>query len=120
MNVKNLSQIEPQQAKAKGVKKRVLVGKEDGCENFVMRYFEMEKGGHGYLHHHDWEHGILVISGEATLIIDDEESQIGEGDTFIIPPNRTHTMKNAGDEPFVFICTIPGYANEEERTFLEE
>lgn len=120
MNVKNLSEIEPIQAKAKGVKRRILVGKEDGCENFVMRYFEMQKGGHGFVHHHDWEHGIFVLSGQAKLTIGDEERDIGQGDAILIPPHKTHTMENTGDQPFVFICTIPGYADEEKRIFLEE
>ena len=120
MNVRNVSEIEALQAKAKGVKRRILVGKGNGSEEFVMRYFEMEKGGHGFVHHHDWGHGIFVVGGQARLTIGDEECDIKKGDTFYIPPNKTHTMKNTGDETFVFICTIPGYANEEERVFLEE
>lgn len=119
MNVKNISEMNPIQAKAKGVKRRILVGKEDGCENFVMRLFEMEKGGHGYVHHHDYEHGIFVLSGEAKLTIGDEESDIGQGDTFFIPPNEPHTMEHRGDQPFVFICTIPGFADEETRVFTK-
>ncbi len=41
--------MSPIAAKAKGVMRRILVGKEDGCENFVMRYFEMEKAGMSYI-----------------------------------------------------------------------
>jgi len=119
MKIKHLGTTESAPAKAHRVQKTVLLGKEDGCPNFVVRHFRMEAGGHGFPHRHDYEHGIFVLGGRAKLVIDGEEAQIGSGDAFAIPPNALHTMENAGDQPFVFLCTIPAHANEEERVFID-
>ena len=120
MKIKNINKIDSIAAKAHRVQKKILAGKDDGCANFVMRHFEMGTGGHGFLHRHDWEHGIFVLRGRAKLTVDGEEQQVGQGDAFVIPSGKLHTMANAGDEPFVFICTIPAYAREEERVFVNQ
>ena len=97
---------------------KIVAGKDDGYNNFVIRHFEMKPGGHGFMHHHDYEHGIFVLSGQTTLIVDGEEQQVGQGDTFVIPSEKLHLMVNTGDKSFVFICIIPAYAKEEERVFI--
>lgn len=49
---------------AEGVKIRVIISKEDGAPNCVMRRFTIEPGGHTPYHTHNWEHEIYVLSGE--------------------------------------------------------
>jgi len=120
MKVKNIKEISPIPSGAYDVQKRILLGKDDGCNNFIIRLFEQSPGGHGFMHHHDYEHGIFVLRGKAKLTIDTEEQQVKEGDTFLIPSGKLHTMENTGDQPFVFICIIPGYAWEEKRVFVDQ
>jgi quercetin dioxygenase-like cupin family protein len=38
---------------AKGIAARVVIGKNDGAENFWMRVFEIAPGGHTPRHTHD-------------------------------------------------------------------
>lgn len=52
---------------AKGVAARVVIGKNDGAENFCMRIFEIAAGGHTPRHSHDWEHEIFVHSGAGEM-----------------------------------------------------
>lgn len=51
----------------KGVEARVVVGKNDGANNFCMRVFEISPGGYTHKHSHDWEHEIFIHSGEGEI-----------------------------------------------------
>ena len=49
---------------ATGTKMRMLVGPAEGAANFHMRHVEVIPGGHTPHHAHDYEHEILILSGE--------------------------------------------------------
>ncbi len=91
----------------KGVRGRVLIGKDDGADNFCMRMFELSKNGHSPLHSHEWEHEIFVYSGKGAVFNNAEWFNVEAGDSIFIPGNEVHQIKNRGDDPFVFICLIP-------------
>ena len=63
-NIKK-SPVEIEGAKDVGI--RWLISKEDGAENFAMRMFELEPGGHTPLHTHPQEHEVFVLEGQGTL-----------------------------------------------------
>lgn len=92
---------------AKKVVKRVLIGEEDGAPYFVMRYFEVEPGGWTALDQHSHDHGVLILKGKGTVLLEDKEYEVKFGDAIYIPPNERHQLKNTGDTPFGFICVIP-------------
>ncbi|MES0445310.1 MAG: hypothetical protein ABUJ92_02085 [Desulfobacterales bacterium] len=72
MKIQKYSEIKPTRFDsdiAKGVAGRVLIGKDDGANNFCMRIFELFKGGYSPLHSHDWEHEIFVYSGKGGILI---------------------------------------------------
>jgi len=48
---------------AKGIAGRVVIGKNDGAENFCMRIFEVSASGCSPRHSHEWEHEIFIHSG---------------------------------------------------------
>ncbi len=109
MKVGHWKDVEPvvyDNEKAKAVK-RVLIGKKDGAENFVMRLFTLPVGGHSPYHTHDWEHEVFVIKGKIELKGEDESYILEEGCFAFVPPGEKHCFKNAGDSEALFICVIP-------------
>ena len=86
---------------------RVLIGKDDGAENFCMRIFEIAKDGYTPKHTHEWEHEIFVHSGKGEVFRNGEFTLIESGMAIFIPGNEEHQMKNTGNDPLVFVCLIP-------------
>lgn len=97
---------------AKGVTGRVLIGKDDGADNFCMRVFELSKRGYSPLHSHDWEHEIFIHSGKGAVFNNGEWLNVEAGYSIFIPCNEEHQLKNIGDNPFIFVCLIPSGAPE--------
>ena len=92
---------------AKGVAGRVLIGKNDGADNFCMRMFELAPGGHSPRHSHEWEHEIFIHKGKGAVLNNGEWVSVESGCSIFIPGNEEHQMKNTGDGTFVFVCLIP-------------
>ncbi|SFM74430.1 cupin domain-containing protein [Thermodesulforhabdus norvegica] len=91
----------------KGVRGRVLIGKDDGAGKFCMRIFELEPGGHTPLHAHDWEHEIFVHKGSGSVWQKGQWVPIEEGTAIFIPGGEEHQIRNTGTEVLTFVCLIP-------------
>ena len=75
MKTVNYMDIEPVKFDSdvvKGVKGRVLIGKEDGAENFCMRVFEIAANGHTPCHSHEWGYEIFTHSGKGEVLLKDK------------------------------------------------
>jgi len=92
---------------AKGVSGRVVIGKEDGAENFCMRVFEVSRDGYSPKHSHEWEHEIFIHSGEGAVFSAGKWIPVESGHVIFIPGNEEHQIKNTGEVPLVFVCLIP-------------
>lgn len=92
---------------AQGTSVRWLITKETGANNFAMRYFEMEPGGHSPYHSHDWEHEVFILEGEGTVTTESGDIPFHPGIVVFIPPNEHHQFKNTGETPVKFLCLIP-------------
>ncbi len=97
---------------AKGVAARVVIGKNDGANNFYMRVFEISPGGYTPKHSHDWEHEMFVHSGQGEVYGDGKWHQFKPGNVVFISGNELHQMRNTGKELLVVVCLIPGNAPE--------
>ncbi len=86
---------------------RWLITKEIGAENFAMRLFEMEAGGHSPFHIHPWEHEVFILEGEGLAIGEEGQKEFKAGDVIFIPPNKKHQLKNDGEKTLKFICLVP-------------
>lgn len=86
--------------------KFVLLGPDDGMQNFVIRYFQLPVGGASPLHDHSHEHGIVVVHGTGKLQVNDSYYDLAPFDAIHIPGNQLHQIKNTGSDPFGFFCTI--------------
>lgn len=108
MIVRNYRQVDAEAAaEAEGVTVRVVIGREQGAPNFVMRVFDLEPGAKTPLHTHAWEHEVFVLAGEGEVYGGGQDAQLAEGDTVWVPPMEEHRFVNDGDEPLRFICVVP-------------
>lgn len=92
---------------AKDVAIRWLISKEDGAENFAMRMFELQPGGHTPLHTHPQEHEVFVLEGKGTFVYQGKEHPFERDFVIFVPPNEEHQFKNAGDALLRMLCIIP-------------
>jgi quercetin dioxygenase-like cupin family protein len=106
----NIKKLSVDSEGAKDVKIRWLISKEDGAENFAMRMFELQPGGHTPLHTHSHEHEVFIIEGRGVLIFEGEEHEFGPEYVMFVPPDREHRFKNTGDSMLRLLCLIPAYA----------
>ena len=91
-----------------GIRKRLLVGPNEGARNFIMRYFEILPGAEGHSQHtHNWEHEGVILSGEGVILSGDRRMKVGEGEFYFVAPNELHTLRNTGKEPLRFACGAP-------------
>ena len=95
---------------AEQVKMRMLLGTEDGADNYVMRMFEIASGGHTPLHRHEWEHMIYVLDGRGTLLFKGEEYPLEPGNALVVTAGSLHQFR-CGDTPMLrFLCLVPASA----------
>ena len=97
----------PEEEGVKKVKRRILIGPEDGSANIIMRYFRVLPGGNTPYHEHDFEHVVRREKGKGAVVnADQEEIPVSPGQSVFIAGGEKHQFINPNDEPFEFICTI--------------
>jgi len=97
--------VEIEGAKDTGI--RWLISKEDGAENFAMRMFEIQPGGHTPLHTHPHEHEIFAVEGEGVLVYEGKEYEFGKDYVILVPGGKEHRFRNRGDSVLKLLCLIP-------------
>lgn len=110
MKVQSIERHEQTDVQMEGAAKtrmRMLIGPDDGAENFYMRQFEVAPGGHTPRHTHDYEHEILILSGSGIVESQEGDRPFRVNDVIFIPANEEHRFVNDGDRPCTFICLIP-------------
>jgi quercetin dioxygenase-like cupin family protein len=115
MILKNLNQIEKQNVTMAGAEKvqmQLLCGPGDGCPTFAMRKFIVAPGGCTPRHQHDYEHEILVLSGEGIVFGNGKEQPLKPGDVLYVPANEPHQFKNNAGIPLHFICLVPAFVHK--------
>lgn len=92
---------------SQGASIRWLIGQREQAENFALRYFELEPGGHSIREQHAHDHGIIAVRGRAVIHMGDEQFDFAPMDVAYVPGNEWHQIINAGDDVFGFFCIIP-------------
>ena len=95
---------------AEGVEIRWLISKDDGAENFCMRMFEIQPGGHTPLHTHPHEHEVFAIEGDGVFVYEGQENTFGPEYVIFVPGGKEHCFKNTGDSVLRMLCLIPASA----------
>ena len=85
----------------------MLIGREDGAPNFVIRYFRIEPGGHSRLERHPHDHGVVILHGKAKVQLNDEFLELGPLDVVYVGGDDLHQFSTIGEEALGFICVIP-------------
>ena len=94
--------------RSRGATIQVLIGPEDNAPNFFTRRFTLEPGGRIPKHmHEDIEHEQVMLEGELTLGLDDEQRVVRAGEVVFIPADVAHWYENRTLEPVRFLCMIP-------------
>lgn len=91
----------------KNVVKKVLVSPNEGWDGYVMRVFELSKGGFSPRHSHPWPHINYMIKGKGILHLDGMDHEVEEGSFAFVPANKVHQFLQRGEENFAFICIVP-------------
>jgi quercetin dioxygenase-like cupin family protein len=92
---------------AQDVSIRWVVSKDDGAENFYMRVFDVQPGGHTPYHQHEWEHEVFILEGEAEVVTEEGPRKAPAGTVVFARPREFHQFRNAGKSLMRFICLIP-------------
>jgi len=110
MIIKNNSDVSEDFIKEEGiskVKRKILIGPDDGSQNIIMRYFKVLPGGNTALHVHDHEHVVKIEKGRGVVINEaGEEIIVYEGQSLFIKRNEKHQFRNPLQETFEFLCII--------------
>ncbi|MDY0010194.1 MAG: cupin domain-containing protein [Candidatus Izemoplasmatales bacterium] len=106
-NVENLVAKDIISDEVKDANIRVLVGPENGWNDYVMRVLEVKAGGYTPKHSHPWPHINYIIAGEGSLMIDGKENPVKAGSYAYVPQDHIHQFRNVGKETFKFICIVP-------------
>ncbi len=114
MPVRKFSDVEATEIKA-GVKTtiQVLISSEE-APHFAMRRITMQAGGSMPLHTNTVEHEQLVLGGRGRVGLGDEVYEVAKDDVLFIPAGLPHFYETIGDEPFVFLCSVPNLVDEVE------
>lgn len=89
---------------------RILISKADGADNFAMRMFEVQPGGHTPLHSHPHEHEVFVLDGEGIFVCEGKEHRISAEYVVFVPGGAEHNFRNTGDSVLRFLCLVPAGA----------
>jgi len=103
----NIAKVAVEAEGAKDVQVRWLISKEDGAQNFAMRMFELQQGGHTPLHTHTHEHEVFVIEGQGIFVYEGKEHQFNTEYVIFVPPNKEHQFRNTGNSILRMLCLIP-------------
>lgn len=89
------------------VAKRVLVSPDEGWDGWVMRLFDVGRGGHTPRHSHAWPHINFVASGTGELFLDGATHRLEPGSYAFVPGGHEHQFRADADESLSFICIVP-------------
>ena len=95
-----------------GQKSYLLLGGEQfDSKNFAITWVECAPGSVQAIHGHpDSEQVYVVVRGRGVMQVGEEMQEVGEGTLVFIPPGAAHAIKNANDEPLVFVsATSPPF-----------
>jgi mannose-6-phosphate isomerase-like protein (cupin superfamily) len=87
--------------------KKVLLQKADLLEGRVqmVNWCRMEPGKSFRAHYHeDMEEIFIILKGQAKILVNGEEAEMGEREAVVILPREVHEMKNAGGEDLEYLA----------------
>jgi mannose-6-phosphate isomerase-like protein (cupin superfamily) len=89
-----------------------------GSENVAITWVEGEPGSEQPVHKHpNSEQVYVVVRGRGVMRVGNEEREVEAGTMVLVPPRTGHAIRNAGEEPLVFVsATSPPFEMPPEGT----
>jgi quercetin dioxygenase-like cupin family protein len=104
----SVAKTKPTVEGAKGVHKQIPLSRQDGVPTYSFRVFTIAPGGHTPFHQHEFEHMNYVIEGEGTLVSENREHGLREGDFALVLAGEKHQYRNSSqNHNLVMICAVP-------------
>ena len=73
----------------------MLIGRDEGAEDFIIRYFTIPAGGHSAFENHPHQHGVVITHGRGRVLLGDTWSAIGAGDAVFVGAERAASVRGA-------------------------
>jgi quercetin dioxygenase-like cupin family protein len=73
------------------------------CE---LRYFEVAPGGYSTLERHQHTHGVMILLGEADVLVGRAVRPVKSFDLVRIPSMTWHQFRTRGNGPMGFLCMV--------------
>ena len=91
-----------------GQKSYLLLGGEQfGAKNLAVTWVDCAPGSMQAVHGHpDNEQVYVIVRGRGVMQVGGEMQEVSEGSLVFIPPGAAHAIKNASDEPLVFVSAM--------------
>ena len=101
----------PQNHRGGQVSHLLLAPGQFGARNMLVTWVEGGPGSQQATHAHaDSEQMYVIVRGVGTMHVNDETEEVGPGTLVLVPPGATHSIRNDGDEPLVFVsATAPPF-----------
>ena len=115
MRIENLQSVAPFVTKD-GSEIRELAGIPTGnSQNQSLAEATVPPGAETEEHYHRASEEIYFFThGSGRMRLGDEETEVSEGDTVVIPPGTRHKLWNTGSEPLKLLCCCaPPYSHED-------
>jgi mannose-6-phosphate isomerase-like protein (cupin superfamily) len=115
VRIENLQSVTPFVTKD-GSEIRELAGIPTGnSENQSLAEATVPPGGETEEHYlRQSEEIYFFTAGQGRMRLGDEETEVGPGDTVVIPPGTRHKLWNPGSEPLKLLCCgAPPYSHED-------
>ncbi|MDK2824561.1 MAG: hypothetical protein PWQ67_1527 [Clostridia bacterium] len=106
-NVKDMEKLEMNGPGINNAFKQVLIGPEQGWQDYVMRLITLRSNGNSPKHQHPWPHINFIVSGNGILYMNGQEYPIKAGSIAYVPNNIEHQYINTSTEDLSFICIVP-------------
>lgn len=95
-----------------GQTSQLLLGREQfGSKNLAVTWADCEPGSMQAVHGHpDNEQVYVIVRGRGVMHVGGDMQEVREGTLVFIPPGAAHAIKNASDQPLVFVsATSPPF-----------
>jgi len=103
-DVSLLAYKEEGSAPFKSITRQVLF--KDEALRCELRYFEVAPGGYSTLERHEHTHGVMILRGQADVLVGDAVREVGTFDLVRIPAMTWHQFRTKGSEPMGFLCMV--------------
>lgn len=80
--------------------------KEELNIRYSLVWAQVKPGEKTLLHELKVSEVYFILKGKGTVHIDNEEKNIGKGDTIYIPPNAAQFIENTSEENLEFLCIV--------------